>query len=81
MNNYGTDANFQANYRLSPSFVNSHSAPFRTENRLWSGGFDLFGQGDMADFDALLTSAGVAHTTETPQLMAHTWDSGWVRSR
>ena len=32
----------------------------------------------MADYDALLTSEGILHTTETPQLMAHRWDSGWV---
>ena len=32
----------------------------------------------MSDYDALLTSEGIAHTTETPQSMAHRWDSGWV---
>jgi hypothetical protein len=32
----------------------------------------------MSDFDALLTSEGIAHTTETPQLMPHRWDGGWV---
>ena len=25
---YGTDANFQANYRLTPAFVNAHKGPF-----------------------------------------------------
>ena len=32
----------------------------------------------MTDYDALLTSEGIKHSTETPQLMAHRWDSGWV---
>ena len=32
----------------------------------------------MSDYDSLLTSAGIAHTTETPQLMAHRWESGWL---
>jgi hypothetical protein len=76
-NNYGTDANFQANYRLTRSFVDSHKTPFLTTNRIWIGGYEAF-QTDMADYDALLTSEGIAHTTETPTLMAHRWDSGWV---
>ena len=75
--NYGTDANFQANYRLTPSFVDSHKTPFLSTNRIWIGGYEAF-QTDMADYDALLTSEGIAHTTETPTLMAHRWDSGWV---
>jgi len=74
---YGTDANFQANYRLTPSFVDAHKAPFLTSNRIWIGGYGIF-QSEMADYDALLTSEGIAHTTETPTLMAHRWDTGWV---
>jgi hypothetical protein len=78
-NEYGTDANFQANYRLTRSFVDAYKTPFLTSNRIWIGSYDIF-QSDMADFDALLTSKGVAHTTEAPTLMAHRWDSGWVSS-
>ena len=75
--NYGTDANFQANYRLSRSFVDAHKAPFSTHNRIWIGGYNTF-QTDMSDYDALLTSEGIEHTAGTPTLMAHRWDSGWV---
>ena len=32
----------------------------------------------MADYDALLTSEGIAHITETPTPVAHSWDSGWL---
>ena len=32
----------------------------------------------MSDYDALLNSEGIPHTTEAPRLMAHRWDSGWV---
>ena len=74
---YGTDANFQANYRLTPAFLAAHAAPFQLNNRIWIGGYQVFQQ-DMADYDALLTSEGILHTTETPTPMAHTWDSGWV---
>jgi len=74
---YGTDANFQANYRLSQAFVDAHKAPFLSSNRIWIGGYSEY-QADVSDYDALLTSEGIAHTTETPQSMDHTWGSGWI---
>jgi S-formylglutathione hydrolase FrmB len=76
-NQYGTDANFQANYRLTQSFVDAHKAPFLTNDRIWIGGYQVF-QTDVTDYDALLTSEGIQHTTEVPQQMTHRWDSGWV---
>ena len=76
-NNYGTNANFQANYRLTQSFVDAHKSSFVSNNRIWIGGYEAF-RTDMSDYDALLTAEGMAHTTETPTLMAHRWDSGWV---
>ena len=48
-----------------------------SENRLWIGGYDLFGA-DVNDFNNLLKDEGVAHSTEVPTRMAHRWDSGWV---
>jgi len=75
--NYGTDANFQANYRLTEAFLYAHRAPFLTSNRIWIGGYGLF-QTDDSGYDALLTSEGILHSTETPRYMAHRWDSGWV---
>jgi hypothetical protein len=74
---YGTDANFQANYRLTPAFLAAHAAPFKANNRIWIGSYQLFQQ-DVADYDPLLTAQGILHTTETPTAMAHAWDSGWV---
>ena len=74
---YGTDSNFQANYRLTPSFVDAHKGPFTSNDRIWIGGYSVF-QTDISDYDALLTSEGIAHNTEAPQNMAHRWDSGWV---
>jgi hypothetical protein len=74
---YGTDANFQANYRLTQAFVDAHKTPFLTANRIWIGGYNAF-QEDIADYDALLTNEGVLHTTGPSVLMAHSWDGGWV---
>ena len=39
---FGTDANFQANYRLTQSFVDAHKAPFVSNNRIWIGGYQSF---------------------------------------
>jgi predicted transcriptional regulator len=75
--NYGTDANFQANYRLTSAFLDAHKAPFMTNNRIWIGGYYAF-QTDVSDYDALLTSEGIQHTLGPMQPIAHTWDSGWV---
>jgi hypothetical protein len=75
--NYGTDANYQANYRLTSSFVNARKDPFLADNRIWIGGFCLY-QTDVSDYDAMLTSAGIVHSTGTTQCLAHRWDSGWM---
>ena len=74
---YGTDANFRANYRLTPAFLNAHKGPFVSSNRIWIGGYAIFRK-DISDYSALLTSAGITHITGTPQRMAHSWNSGWV---
>ena len=76
--NYGTDANFQANYRLTAAFVHAHANPFLTDNRVWISGYLFFPQ-EVADFDALLTATGIPHTLapQTPR-PPHGWDSGWV---
>src|SRR5262249_7551877 len=74
---YGNDANFQGNYQLTQSFVDAHKTPFLAKNRLWIGGGPIFSQ-DASDYDALLTSEGIAHATAPPSSVAHRWDGGWV---
>ena len=74
---YGTDANFQANYRLTAAFVNAHKGPFLRENRIWIGGSREFPV-DMSDYAKLLTKEGILYTREVPRFMFHSWDSGWV---
>ena len=75
---YGSNDNFLTNYRLTPTFIDAHKTPFLSKNRIWIGGYNAF-QTDMTDFDALLTSEAVVHSTETPQYVPHRWDSGWVQ--
>src|SRR6516165_5425950 len=75
---YGSDANFQANYRMTASFVNTWKAPFTTEDRIWISEGSVFPI-QVADFAALLTSQGVLHTLSTTQTNdAHNWYGGWV---
>jgi hypothetical protein len=74
---YGTDSNFQANYR--PTFMNlvTRAEPFSTENRMWVGGARIFDT-DINYCDPLLTSAGILHTFNYLHRADHSWESGWV---
>src|SRR5262245_35931654 len=76
--NYGTDANFQANYRLTAAFVQAYANPFLIDNRVWISGYLFFPQ-EVPDFAALLTGTGISHTfaPQTPR-PPHGWESGWV---
>lgn len=74
---YGTEENFQNNYRLTSGFVSARKAPFLTNNRLWISGYNAF-QADLNDFDSLLTSLGIQHTKGVPSLESHSWNTFWV---
>jgi hypothetical protein len=74
---YGTDANFQANYRLTVAFVNAHRGPFLKENRIWIGGGRVLPK-DVSDYARLLTKEGIVYTGEKPLSISHSWNSGWV---
>jgi hypothetical protein len=75
--NYGTDANFQNNYRLTDNFIDAWKAPFTTEDRIWISGYSAF-QNDVSDFDSLLTSHGVLHTLSPQTFDTHSWSGGWL---
>jgi hypothetical protein len=74
---YGTNANFQANYRLTPAFVKTHSGPFLRQDRIWIGGNRKFPT-DVSDYAKLLAKTGILFNREAPRFMFHSWDSGWV---
>jgi hypothetical protein len=75
--NYGTDANFQNNYRMSGTFIDTWKAPFTAEDRILISEGPVF-QNEVADFDALLTSHGVEHTLLTQTSDVHSWPGGWL---
>ena len=74
---YGTQANFQANYRLTPAFVHAHRWQFQTRTRIWIGGNREF-PADMSNYASLLTKEEILYTRQAPQSMSHSWTSGWV---
>ncbi len=75
---YGTQANFQNNYELDQSFIDTYQAPFTTQDRLWISGGPLYAS-QVADFNNLLTSQGVLDTFSTMQTGdTHSWTGGWV---
>lgn len=78
-NSYGTDANFQDNYRLTMSFMKAHEAPLLAHPRIWIGGYAAF-YNDVTDFNSALTGLNVPFMAETPTSTVHRWDSGWVPS-
>jgi Tryptophan-rich Synechocystis species C-terminal domain len=75
--NYGTLANFQNNYQLNSTFIDTWKAPFTTTDHIWISASDVF-QSQVSDFDALLTSHGVVHTLAPPTNDAHSWPGGWL---
>ena len=42
--NYGTEANFTANYQLTEAFVTAHKTPFQAQDRIWFRGYSLYEQ-------------------------------------
>jgi pimeloyl-ACP methyl ester carboxylesterase len=74
---YGTDANFQDNYRMDQAFLDTWKAPFTTQDRILISEGSVFPT-QVADFDTLLTSNGVQHTLLTQTSDAHTWYGGWL---
>lgn len=76
---YGTNANFQANYRLTRAFVGKNRAAFAKTPRIWIGGYAYFKK-DVTDYDRLLTRVGIKHTLAPFVQLTHSWVTGWVPS-
>lgn len=73
---YGTDANYQANYRLTTAFVSARKGPFLRQRRIWIGGGRAF-PSDVSYYAALLTKQHILFMREARSL-GHQWDTGWV---
>ena len=74
---YGTDANFQAHYRLTSQFVDARRSPFRHDCRIWIGQGSVFAD-NTSRYESILAAAGVRYATGTALDKPHRWDSGWL---
>jgi S-formylglutathione hydrolase FrmB len=74
---FGTQANFQDNYQMNASFIDAHDASFTSQDRILISEGPAF-QSQVADFDTLLTSQGVMHTTLNQTSDGHSWSGGWL---
>ena len=76
--NYGTDANFQANYRMTNAFLDTYKSAFQSQKRFWIDGYNLY-QADVSGIDTTFTSKGILHTyTGQTSRGTHNWNAGWL---
>jgi hypothetical protein len=74
---YGTDANFQANYRLTSQFVDARRTPFLQDCRIWIGQGPVFTD-NVSRYASILAAAGVRYAAGTTLDRPHRWDGGWL---
>jgi hypothetical protein len=74
---YGTDANFQANYRLNNHFVNARRIPFLQYCRIWIGQGPVF-MNSVSRYESILAAAGMRYAAGATLDSPHRWDGGWL---
>jgi hypothetical protein len=74
---YGTDANFQANYRLTRQFVDARRTPFRQDCRIWIGQGPVFAN-SVSRYESILAAAGIRYAAGAVLDSPHRWDGGWL---
>jgi Putative esterase len=84
LDNYGTENNFQNNYRLTADFVSAHKEQFRAATRLWLSldfathrGKPTFGE-QMSALTRRFRDQGVQYMLGRRAERIHTWGSGWL---
>jgi len=82
--NYGTETNFQSNYRLTDAWIAARKAPFQTATRLWLshdsvtfGGTPTFLE-EVDVFAGRLQAQGVQFLRTGGAARIHSWTSGWL---
>jgi hypothetical protein len=78
---YGTNANFTTNYELSSGNLSAWASGqnYGVTKRIWIGGYNTFPT-DVADYDPILTTAGIEHYYASVSASIHNWapTPGWV---
>jgi hypothetical protein len=84
LDNYGTEANFQNEYRLAADWIAARKGPFQAEKRLWLSEDYVTYYGIPTFRDEVLAFAGRLYDNNVPFMMeggatrAHSWTSGWL---
>jgi Concanavalin A-like lectin/glucanases superfamily/Putative esterase len=85
LDNYGSNTNFQNNYRLTDEWVAAHRDPFRTEPRLWLSDDYVYYFGTPTFRDQVLAFAGRLLANDVRYVLSeegatreHSWVSGWL---
>ena len=82
--NYGTEANFQSNYRLTDAWIAARKAPFQTATRLWLSHdvVSFYGSPTYLEevdvFAGRLQAQGVQFLRTGGATRGHSWTSGWL---
>ena len=84
LDNYGSDANFQDNYRLTDAWIAAHQGPFQTATRLWLSydqgtyfGYPTF-LDEVSAFAGRLQAHQVQFMRTGGATRPHAWGSGWL---
>ena len=84
LHNYGTDNNYQANYRLTNGWIAARKAPFQSAMRLWLSydegtylGSPTF-LSEVSAFAGRLQSNQVRFMRTGGETREHSWTSGWL---
>ena len=84
VDNYGTEANFQSNYRLTDAWIAARKTPFQTATRLWLSHDVVSFDGSptyLQEVDAFagrLQAQGVQFLRTGGATRGHSWTSGWL---
>jgi hypothetical protein len=84
IDNYGTDSNFQNNYRLTNDWIAARKLPFQTSTRLWLSAdyVTYFGiptyRDEVLAFAERLDANGVQFLLAGGASRTHSWTSGWL---
>ena len=84
IDNYGSDANFQVNYRLTSDWLQALKEPFQGRTRLWLSSdyvsFDGFAtyRDQVLSLANRLSGNGIAFQMDGGANRLHVWGSGWI---
>jgi hypothetical protein len=84
LDNYGSDANFQNNYRLTSAWIAARKGPFQATPRLWLSSDYATYFGYPTFLDEVDAFAGRLDANQVPFMRTggatrpHAWNSGWL---